>query len=293
MTPYLFLLPVCLALASPPAASPDTAVVPNCLLSLAEEAQVPAQEAGLLTKIPVREGQSVSVGDLLAQIDDAQPRVAAEVARSKLNVALKEATDDINVRYAKAAAAVAKMSYEKGVDANRKITGTVPEMEIQERWLKWREMTLSIEKAQKEMEVASLQVAVSQAELKAAEVNIDRRHITAPLNAVVVELSRHEGEWVQPGDPVMRLVRVDLLRVEGYVKASEYSQLDIKKGQPAQVVVSLPRERRETFAGKIVYVKPIVEGGNFLVRAEVENRRSEGIWVLSPGQNAEMTIQLK
>jgi multidrug efflux pump subunit AcrA (membrane-fusion protein) len=263
------------------------------LLSLAEEAQIPAQEAGRLEKIHVREGQSVSVGDLLAKIDDAQPLVAAEVAQAKLNVALKEATDDINVRYAQAAAKVARTSYDMGMDANRKIAGTVPEMEIQERYLKWVEMTLSIEKAQKEMDVAKLQVAVSTAELKAAEVNIERRRITAPLNAVVVELSRHEGEWVQPGDPVMRLVRVDLLRVEGFVRATEHSQLEIRKGQPVQVVVSLPHEQRETFAGEIVYVKPIVEGGSFLVRAEVKNRQQNGVWVLSPGLNAEMTIDLK
>jgi multidrug efflux pump subunit AcrA (membrane-fusion protein) len=92
----------------------------------------------------------------------------------------------------------------------------------------------------------------------------------------------------------MRLVRVDLLRVEGYLRATQYSQLEIKKGQPVNVVVTLPHQQRETFAGKIVYVKPIVEGGNFLVRAEVENRRSpDGIWVLAPGLSAEMTIQLK
>ena len=294
MTPYTLLLPLCLALASPPdEASPDTVVVPNCLLSMAEEVQIPAQEPGVLKKLPVREGQSVAVGDLLAQIDDEQPRVAAEVAQAKLDVASKQATDDINVRYARAAAEVAKSSYDRGVDANRHIAGAVPEMEIQERWLKWREMTLSIEKAQKEMEVAKLQVAVSQAELKAATVAIERRRITAPINGVVVELSRHQSEWVQNGDPVMRLVRVDLLRVEGFVRATEHSELEIRKGQPVQVVVSLPHKQRETFTGEIVYVKPIVEGGSFLVRAEVQNRQQNGVWVLSPGLSAEMTVKLK
>ena len=58
MTPCMFLLPICLALASPRGRSVGRyAIVPNCLLSLAEESQVPAQEAGVLMKIPVREGQ--------------------------------------------------------------------------------------------------------------------------------------------------------------------------------------------------------------------------------------------
>jgi multidrug efflux pump subunit AcrA (membrane-fusion protein) len=294
MTSYAFLLPLCLALGSPSdEPSPDTAVVSNCLLSLADEVQIPAQENGVLTKLAVKEGQSVSVGDFLAQIDDEQPRVAAEVADAKLRVAEKEATDDINIRYARAAANTAKVSYEKGIAANAKIEGVVPEMEILERKLKWTEMLLSIQKAQKEMDVAKLQVAVSKAELHAADVNTRRRRITAPLNGVVVELSRHENEWVQNGDPVLRIVRVDLLRVDGFLRATEYSQLEIREGQPVQVAVSMPHQQREIFTGKVVYVKPIVEGGNFLVRAEVENRRQNGVWVLSPGLLAEMTIRLK
>ena len=231
----------------------------------------------------MREGESVAVGDLLAQIDDEQPRAAADVAQAKLRVAEKESTDNINIRYAQAAAAVAEVSYRKGMAANEKIPGTVPEMEINERHLKWIEMQLSTEKAQKEMDIATLQVAVATAELKAAQINSKRRRIASPLNAVVVELSRHENEWVQQGDPLMRLVRVDLLRVEGFLKATDYSQLDVRNGQPVQVVVTLPHDRHETFTGKIVYVKPIVEGGSFLVRAEVENRRQNGVWVLIPG----------
>ena len=91
----------------------------------------------------------------------------------------------------------------------------------------------------------------------------------------------------------MRLVRVDRLRVEGFLNAKDYRPSEIQ-GRPCSVVVTLARGQRETFPGKIVYVKPLVEaGGEFLVRAEVQNRQEDGVWVLSPGLNAEMTIQLK
>ena len=49
-----------------------------------------------------------------------------------------------------------------------------------------------------------------------------------------------------------------------------------------------------TFPGRIVFVSPIVEAGpQFLVRAEVVNRLEDGQWLLRPGLNAEMIIQLK
>ena len=45
MTPSLFLLPVCLALASPADGTlPDKAVMQNCTLTLAQEAQIPRRK---------------------------------------------------------------------------------------------------------------------------------------------------------------------------------------------------------------------------------------------------------
>ncbi len=274
-------------------AAAETITLPNCLLSLDAEVLMPAQEAGVLTKIPVREGQQVSKGDLLAQIDDTLPRLQQNVAINKLKAALREAEDDVSVRYSTAAAKVAEADYLQAMEANKKVQGVVPQAEVRRLLLKQREMELSIEKSQKERDVAGLQAKVNEAELAAAAANLERRRLVAPLDAVVIELSHHEGEWVQPGDPVMRLVRVDLLRVEGFLNVKNYRPSQIQ-GRPVEVVVSLARGKQETFPGKIVYVKPLIEaGGEFLIRAEVQNRQENGFWILSPGLKAEMTIQLK
>lgn len=288
----------CLVLAAAPFIShaentERTITLPNCLLSLDDEALVPAQEAGVLLKIPAKEGQQVAKGDLLAQIDDVLAQREYEVARYKLNVAEKQATDDIDVRYARAAYDVAEKKLIKYLEANRKTPGTVPETEVDVQKLERDKFRLSIEKAQKDLVIADLQRQVSEAEMKAAEAKVERRRIVAPLDAVVVELTHHEGEWVQPGDPVMRLVRVDRLRVEGFLNARDFRASEIK-GRPVSVEVELARGQKEVFPGRIVYVKPLVEaGGEFLVRAEVENRRENGVWVLCPGLNAKMTIQLR
>ncbi|MBN1393767.1 MAG: HlyD family efflux transporter periplasmic adaptor subunit [Pirellulales bacterium] len=272
----------------------ETLILPNCLLSLDEEAEVPAQEEGVLKEIPVREGQQVARGELLVQLEDSVPKMQYLVAGYKLKVAEKEAADDISIRYAKVAEQVAEIEYLQAEEANRKVKGAVPLAEVRRLLLKHREMKLSIEKAEKELVIAALRVKVSEAELKAAEALLKRYQIVAPLDAVVVELSRHEGEWVQRGEPVMRLMRMDRLRVEGYVNAEEFRVAEIQD-RPVTVAVTLARGKKESCPGRIVYVKPSIEaGGEFLVRAEVENRRGGGgEWVLVPGMSAEMTIQLK
>ena len=179
----------------------------------------------MLMKIPVREGQQVAAGDLLAQIDDLIPQQQYNVANYKLKVAEKQATDDVDVRYAWAAYLVAKKKLEKYLEANTKTPGTIPETEVDLQRLERDKFLLSYEKAQKDLAVAGLQKQVSEAELQAADVNVKRRKMTAPLDAVVVELSRHEGEWVQAGDPVMRLVRARSAPGGGVPERHEVSRL--------------------------------------------------------------------
>ena len=63
--------------------------------------------------------------------------------------------------------------------------------------------------------------------------------------------------------------------------------------RPVTAEVILADNRREKFAGRIVFTSPIVEsGGDYRVFAEVENRQAEGTqqWLLRAGQTATMTI---
>lgn len=275
------------------ASAADTVTLPNCLLSLDEEVQVPAQEAGVLVKIPVREGQQVTAGELLAQIDDIVPMAQYNIAKFKLKVAEKQASDDIQVRFAIAGAAVYAAKLERSLRANATTPGTVSDSVVDEQRLERDKFRLQIEKARKDVEVNALQMQVSKAELKAAEANLKHRRMLAPLDAVVIELTRHKGEWVAAGDPVMRLLRLDRLRVQGFLNVKKYQPSEIKD-RPVRVVVTLAGGRREAFPGRIVFVKPMVQaGGEFLVRAEVQNRKQGDFWVLRPGLSAEMTIQLK
>jgi multidrug efflux pump subunit AcrA (membrane-fusion protein) len=271
----------------------DTLTIPDCQISADQQAVVPAQEAGVLQKIRVREGQQVRAGDLLAQIDDAIPRAQYNVATFKRQVAERQAKDEIDVKYAKAAYDVATATLTRSLKANEKTKGSVSDEVVDQQRLEKVKFFLSIEKAQKDLDVAQLQLNVSMAEEKAAEENKNRRKVVAPLDAVVIELSPHEGEWVQAGDPVMKLVRVDLLRVQGFLSAKEYRQADIRDRQ-VQVVVTFPGGQRVPFPGKVVYVKPVIEeSGDFLVRAEVQNRKLDGVWLLSPGMYGDMIIQMK
>ena len=121
----------------------------NCLLSLCRAAELLVQEAGVLVTISVHEGQQVAAGELLAQIDDAIPQRQCDVARFKLKVAEKQATDDVDVRYAAVASGVAQRKLDKYREANAKIPGAIPDTEVDLQRVELYKLLLSYEKAQK------------------------------------------------------------------------------------------------------------------------------------------------
>jgi macrolide-specific efflux system membrane fusion protein len=267
-------------------------VLERCLVSLIQEAKVPAREAGVLDELLAREGDVVKRGDLIARIDDNQPQMERRKAKAEHDQAVAKAESDVDVRYAVAAEKVAQVEYEKAAESDRKVPGSVTRVELNRLQLNEQKSELQIEQAQLERKVAEMAAISKGVEVDAAENSIERRLIKSPLDGVVVQVFPHQGEWMQPGDPLARVVRTDMLRVEGYVDSARWSPAQVRD-RPVTVEVALAGGRRETFTGRIVFTSPIVEsGGDYRVFAEVENRQAEGSgqWLLRAGQTATMTV---
>ena len=92
------LLAAGLARAAAPDAPGAEPVLERCLVSLVEEAKVPAREAGTLVELLAREGDVVAKGDVIARIDDRIPRqklAQAEAQLAAARAALKVATQGV------------------------------------------------------------------------------------------------------------------------------------------------------------------------------------------------------
>ncbi|HEY2413479.1 MAG TPA: HlyD family efflux transporter periplasmic adaptor subunit [Pirellulaceae bacterium] len=293
-----------LVLAVPPVASSPvvpqkTAPTParevklsHCLVSLIEDVQVPAREAGPLMNVAVAEGQFVTAGQLIAQIDDQQPQIDKLAAELERDAALAKAQDDIEVRYAEAAFAVASAELERALSIDRKSPGGVTQQEIQKLQLAKHRDELQIERSKLERRVAKMNADVHQAAVKSATYAVARRQIVSPLAGVVVNILHEKGEWVAAGEPVLQVVRIDRLRVEGFLNATEVGPEEIT-GRPVSVEVQLVGGRMARFIGDVVFVSPLVQAGDkYRVRAEVENRTENGSPLLRPGMTATMNIGL-
>ena len=278
-------------------AAPQAAAGPvleNCFVMLVEEADIPAQEAGVLAELKVAEGTGVRAGDLLVKIDDRRAEIDKRLAADQYASAREKADNDINFRYATAAADVAEAAYQAALDANRRVDNSVASSEVRKLKLEHRRAVLQIEQSRLERSTMGHEAQEAAAKLEAADDNLRRRKITSPLDGVVVDVRRHVGEWVQPGDVVLHVVRLDRLRVEGFVKAADAPASRIR-GRDVTVAVELPaqagKERHEV-TGKVVFVSPLLQtGGDYRVWAEVKNRQQDGQWLLQPGQPVSMRVQ--
>lgn len=267
-------------------------IVTGCVVAPDEDVKLSASEAGAMVSLTVDEGSHVRAGQEIARIDDRQPQVQKKAAEYALTAANRQADDDVQIRYSRAAAGVAKAEYDKILESNRRAPGSVTKVEELRAKLEWDKDELSIEKAQLDQELARDEVDSKRAELDAANLAIERRKTLAPFDGEVVTLYRHQSEWVNPGDPILRVVRLDTMRVEGFVDQSKYDPHEVQ-GCEVTVEVPLARGRTEKFPGRIKYVSSLVMGdGRYLVRAEVANRQQSGRWMLSDGLTATMTIHL-
>lgn len=278
-----------------PDSRPSAANVSLCLITLIEEVQVPAKEPGVLDSLTVREGDQVSKGDVLGQIDKRPAEVQKKVALWQYYAAKDEAESDVNIRYARAGEGVAIYELEDALEANRKVPDTITRSEIRRREYSKLRASLQIEQSELELRLAKMTQGVRNAEVEAANLSIQRRQIEAPLDGDVVEVYKHAGEWVNPGDPVLRIVRMDRLRVEGFLNAKEFKPSEVK-GRPVAIRVSLARNRVTTLKSTISFVSPEVEAsGAYRVWTEVDNsrERENGSWLLQAGLDTEMTIRLE
>jgi macrolide-specific efflux system membrane fusion protein len=250
-------------------------------------------ETGAIVALAVGEGDAVQPGQLLARIDDRRNQFEKLAAELKRSAALTKAQDDIEVRFAQASLGVADAELTQSEEINRRSPGTVSTAELRRLQLTSQRAKLQIDRSRLEQKIAGMTADVETTAVAAAEDKIERCKIVAPFAGTVLDVLRHEAEWVDAGEPVLRIIRLDRLRVEGFLDVRQFNPEEILN-QPVFVEIERARNEAVRLPGKVVFISPLVQAGDrYRVRAEVENRQQNNFWLLGPGMSASMTIQVQ
>jgi macrolide-specific efflux system membrane fusion protein len=270
-----------------PADTPTSAAIEieSVVLRLMEEAEVPAQESGVVTNVAVREGQRVKRGQLLSQIDDQVPRLAADATKAQYEIARAKASNDVRIRFAKKSLEVSEAELRRSMESIQRFPKSVSQSQIDVEELTVQKNRLEAEQADHDQQIATLEMNAKENELSAAKAEVTRRRIVAPFDGIIVQVYVRKGEWVKPGQQALRIVNVDRLKAEGFLPAEHVTAS--LTGKPVRLSVD-QGQKQATFSGTIVFVSPEVDPitGQVRVWAEIDNRGGK----LRPGQPARMVV---
>jgi HlyD family secretion protein len=214
---------------------------------------VRAQTAGIVSRVPVHEGQSVAAGAVLAQITD--PSLASEleaaqarVAEARANLSALEAGGK-PAELAEIANSLERARLQLKQQENdystlqrllEKQAATGMDVQAARDKLQQTRITIDGLEARRKSLVAQTDLAAQKARLQDAEaaLNLARRRaaesvVRAPLSGVVYDLAARPGAYLDVGDLVTNVGAVGKLRVRVYVDEPELGR--VAQGQPVTI----------------------------------------------------------
>ncbi|MDZ4848759.1 MAG: HlyD family efflux transporter periplasmic adaptor subunit [Pirellulaceae bacterium] len=260
-----------------------------CPVFVIDSLDIPAQENGIIAKLDVRVNQDIEVGQLLGHLDRTAAMLEESLAAKQAQVALAMAADDGDLKFAKLLVEEASIAFESYEQINSR--GSATDAEMRSKGLSVTQAELKVQHAIQTIEQLKLKARLAQASVVAASERLNRLKFIAPFSGSIADVFRHEGEWVPMGQPVVRLIRLDELRVDVYIPIQD---VDMASLVSAPVIVTARRAGMDAvhFSGRVTHYDPSVSStGEVRVHATIQNQRVNGHWLLLPGMTAHLKIQ--
>jgi HlyD family secretion protein len=246
-------------------------------------ASVNANSFGKITEILVKEGDHVKKGQLLMRTEDVQQTANVEAQQAALKTAQADtAASEANVQ---SAAAALKTAQADLAQAEAKFTQArddfargeelfkdklIAKQVFDQRLSDYQVAQAALESAQARVgqakaqysqatynrDMATARVSQSRAQLLGLQDARDKTIYTSPLDGIVTSLPVHVGENVVPGiqnQVGSQLFQVsDLSVITAEVKVDETDIINVKLGQPAEVLIdAIPNK---SFKGRVTQI---------------------------------------
>lgn len=232
-------------------------------------ADIGSSVMGKIISLPVREGDRVRAGQILAQIDAVQAR--SDVTGAGAQVSALESEERAAAERVKTAAADLAAAEARAKDAEQQATrraallkqGIVAQADYDSARTAADAATAALASARAAVDLAkqseaaaSRRVTQARAQQTRAQDTLTKTSVVSPIDGVVTRLQVREGEMVvigiqnQPGTTLMTVS--NLSQIDAEVKAAEADVLRLALGQPATVTLEAIPGRQ--FTGKVVEI---------------------------------------
>ncbi len=211
-----------------------------------------SQMMGNIVEIRVHEGDRMQRGEVLAIIDDSQPRAAVDRAVAGENAAQQQlAAAGSDLALAGSTLKRYQNLYEKK---------SVSPQEFDE--IKAREQA-----ALARRDMAQADQAQAKAALAQARTSLEYTRIRAPYDGVVIEKKAEPGMLASPGTPLLTVEDIRRYRLEAPLNETDLSHVRI--GQPVSVAIDALGDT--TLKGKVAEIVPAADPASrsFLIKIDL------------------------
>lgn len=218
----------------------------------AQTSQVASQTMGNIVEIKVREGDRVQSGQVLAVIDDSQPRAAVEQAAASVTAAQKE------VSATESELTLAEVTLKRFQQLYEKKSVSPQEYD---------EVKARFQSAEARRDMARAGQAQASATLTHARISLGYTRIRAPFAGVVTERKADTGTLASPAMPLFTIEDTGRYRLEATVDESDVRL--VRTGQA--VPVFLDALRNNELPGRVAQIVPAADPAShsFLVKVEL------------------------
>lgn len=204
---FFFYLCSCLsgtALCAESFETPDCIILPDLDIALSSASQ------GQLARVLVEEAETVTAGQVVAEL-------TSDIEAANLAIAREIAADDSAVQMART-----RLDYDHELLQSAETLSDRSIMSSQ--MLAERRANYQL----RESELRQAEAAMSRAQLEVgrAEAQLESRRIRSPIDGVVLERLLDPGEFLREDTPLMRLGKLDVLRVEVILPQHVYRKVE-------------------------------------------------------------------
>jgi HlyD family secretion protein len=242
---------------------------------------ISADTMGRVTNLAIEEGQRVTKGQFLLQID---PRnLSSAVNQTEASLAAARSTMEqlrVQSESAKASLKVAQDAYTRQQQLWKGGLTTKEALDNAENQLKMQQAQANA--ADRQIETQRMRMQQEQASLENAKYNLSKVRIESPINGIVTRRNIEEGETVVIGTMnnagTVLLTVADMALIEAQVEVDETDIPNVQIGQKAKITVDAIQNK--SFVGHVVEIgnSPIQAAGttaasqatNFLVKVKVD-----------------------
>jgi len=289
-----------------------SAVTTNGKVEPLDWISVTAERAGVVEKVRAERGQRAGRGDVLVEVDAAAARTELSAAEARVSQVKAELSmlasggrastlAELDGELARARIELEEARKEKSVQdrllarqasTRQESEGAATRLSLAEALVQSLEKRRSSLAGAADMAAAEARLREAEAGLESARLSFERAVLRSPIAGIVYDLTLRPGAYLNPGDLVARVGRIDKVRVRVYVDEPELGR--VGRGMPVTItwdglagrrwqgeVESLPAEITTLGTRQVGEVTCVIENpsGELLpganVNAEIRSQAAE------------------